>query len=546
MESDTMEADTMEADTMEAETVNAETMNAETMKAETVKAETMKADAMEMEMETETETGKIKVSEVIFDPDLYPREKWNSSTVNIYADSLQGGAKFPPLILQKGTNILLDGVHRWKSIEKYREKYEERKTQADTDNDRLEDWALPQDEVEVEYHIVPDGIPIKLYAASLSTRHGERITPADRKALAREIFEENPDFNLETLTRFIDVSKSTAANYVADIRARRKEAQKMVAYRLHRLGWTMEEIGETINLAKSNVSNICSEFPDLEKQNKSLLDSGIPHLDVAERFNMPLTLVWAVDLAGRTDEQRLDRLGIKIQPYDVWNFIRCHELFGNDYPGRIPGELIAHVLYFFTEPGDMVLDPMAGSGSTLDVCLAMGRKCYGYDIDNKYQRSDIIKHDLATAGWPERVKKANLIFWDPPYFEKIENRPKEKSYIDGSISKLSREEYLAFFTNRLSEASALVKKGTRLAFLMSDWDDGETQAERKNGETQNEGRKGIFLWDYANIISRAGWRLVRHIQVPLSTQQIHPDTVLKFRKSRRLARLERYLLVAEV
>ena len=131
----------------------------------------------------------------------------------------------------------------------------------------------------------------------------------------------------------------------------------------------------------------------------------------------------------------------------------------------------------------MVLDPMAGSGTTLDVCLALGRKCYGYDIDNKYQRSDIIKHDLAKEGWPERVKKANLIFWDPPYFEKIENRAKDKSYIEGSISKLSREEYLAFFSKRLSEASALVKKGTRLAFLMSDWDDGGAQA---------EGREGIF------------------------------------------------------
>jgi hypothetical protein len=31
----------------------------------------------------------------------------------------------------------------------------------------------------------------------------------------------------------------------------------------------------------------------------------------------------------------------------------------------------------------------------------------------------------------------------------------------------------------------------------------------------------------------------------LSTQQVHPDIVNKFRESRRLARLERYLLIAE-
>jgi len=140
----------------------------------------------------------------------------------------------------------------------------------------------------LKYHVVPDGIPIKLYAASLSTRHGERITLADRKALAREVFEENPNFNLEILIKFIDVSKSTAANYVADIRARRKEAQKMVAYRLHRLGWISEETGNVVGLTASRVRDFVSEFPSLEKQTKSLIDSGIPHLDLAERFNMPL------------------------------------------------------------------------------------------------------------------------------------------------------------------------------------------------------------------------------------------------------------------
>ena len=111
----------------------------------------------------------------------------------------------------------------------------------------------------------------------------------------------------------------------------------MVAYRLHRLGWTVEETGSVIGRAKSTTDEICSEFPDLEKPIKNLLDEGIPHLDVAERFNMPLILIWAIDLQGRTDEQRMERLGIKTQPYDVWNFSKCHDLFGTTWPGRIPG-----------------------------------------------------------------------------------------------------------------------------------------------------------------------------------------------------------------
>ena len=65
---------------------------------------------------------------------------------------------------------------------------------------------------------------------------------------------------------------------------------------------------------------------------KSLLDEGHPHLDVAERYNMPPILTWAIDLAGRTDAERMERLGINVQPYDVWNFSKCSDLFGAQYP----------------------------------------------------------------------------------------------------------------------------------------------------------------------------------------------------------------------
>ena len=478
--------------------------------------------------------GFVGLDEVKYDTSIYPRDKWNTSTINNYADSLKAGAEFPAIVLEEGTNRLLDGMHRWKAHQLYMDQYAERKSQLTLDGMQSEEWAEPTSQIAVEWHVIPNGIPAKLYAASFSTKHGDRISLAERKVIAREIFTENPDFTLELIAEFLDVSKSSAGDYVADIRARRKEAQKMVAYRLHRLGWTLDEIGEVINLSKSNVSKICSEFPDLEIQNKKLIDSGIPHLDVSERYNMPPILTWAIDLAGRTDEQRMERLGIKTQPYDVWQFAKCHDLFGSQHPGRIPGELVAHVLYFFTEPGAKVIDPMAGSGTTLDVCLAMGRECYAYDIDDRHERQDVIPHNIAVDGWPERVKKADLIFWDPPYFDKMDSTTiGSDGYIEGSISKLPRAEYMDFFGKRFSEAKAMVKKGTKLAFLMSDWDDNTNE------------REGIFIWDYADLIRAAGWKLVRQIQVPLSTQQVHPDIVNKFRKSRRLARLERYLLIAE-
>ena len=203
-----------------------------------------------------------------------------------------------------------------------------------------------------------------------------------------------------------------------------------------------------------------------------------------ERFNLPLQVVWALALEGKDDAARMEALGIKTQPYDVWQFAKCHDLFGAQHPGRIPGEIVAHVLYFFTQPGATVLDPMAGSGTTPDVCLAMGRKCYAYDIDDRHERKDVIAHNIAVDGWPERVKKADLIFWDPPYFSKMDSTTiGADGYIEGSISKLSRKHTCNSSDVALGQRlRRLVKPGTTIAFLMSDWDDNTEQ------------REGIFVW----------------------------------------------------
>ncbi len=161
----------------------------------------------------------------------------------------------------------------------------------------------------------------------------------------------------------------------------------------------------------------------------------------------------------------------------------------------------------------------------------MGREARGYDIDLHHDRVDIEQHDLIN-GWPDKTKKASLVFWDAPYFDK-----KDDEYVSGSISRLDPDAYLEFFEKRFTELKKMVKKDCKLAFLMSDWD--------SENSKNNQQHPGIFLWDYADLLRNTGWSIRRQVQVPLSSQQVHPDIVNKFRASRRLARLERYLLIAE-
>ncbi len=459
--------------------------------------------------------GFVSLEAIKWDPSVYPRSKWKTATIERYVDALEAGDEFPPLVLEEGTNRLLDGKHRLEAYKK-----------------------AGITEASVEWHVVPEGMTPKRYAATLSARHGDRMSNADLKALAVEECEADPKaFDVKVFARQMGVSERTVYDWVGHILSREREERRAKVLRLSMLGWTQEEVAALLGVARTTVTGDVKNCETAKSDIKRLDGEHIGRHEIARRFNLPPVLVEAITLEGLGDAERMKRLGIKIQPYDVWQFPACHDLMGDNHPGRIPGELVCHVLYFFTKPGDLVVDPMAGSGTTLDACLLMGRKCRGYDIDHRHNRIDIEHHDLS-QGWPETVKKASLIFWDPPYFDKMDRSTiGEDGYIDGSISGLSPEEYLAWFGERFRELYEATKSGTKLAFLMSDWDPENAKAHADHA--------GIFLWDYADLLRKSGWRLTRQIQVPLSTQQVHPDIVNKFREARRLARLGRYLVVAQ-
>ena len=68
---------------------------------------------------------------------------------------------------------------------------------------------------------------------------------------------------------------------------------------------------------------------------------------------------------------------------DVWTFDTVPP-----YPGKHPCEkpepLLAHIIRTTTRPGDTIIDPFAGSGSTLRVARQLGRKAIGIEMDPKW------------------------------------------------------------------------------------------------------------------------------------------------------------------
>ena len=99
---------------------------------------------------------------------------------------------------------------------------------------------------------------------------------------------------------------------------------------------------------------------------------------------------------------KIDEAGtvIEFEPrvYNSWSFGMNDPRFGVPYPGRIPGQIVQNFVYYYTDPGQVVVDPMAGGGTTVDVCHFMGRRCLAYDMDP--QRPDISQHNIS-EGFPE-------------------------------------------------------------------------------------------------------------------------------------------------
>lgn len=54
------------------------------------------------------------------------------------------------------------------------------------------------------------------------------------------------------------------------------------------------------------------------------------------------------------------------------------------HPTQKPVELLKFLIETFTDPGDVVIDPVAGSGSTLIAAERTGRKGYGFEIKKEF------------------------------------------------------------------------------------------------------------------------------------------------------------------
>ncbi|MBT4025298.1 MAG: ParB/RepB/Spo0J family partition protein [Desulfobacula sp.] len=306
-----------------------------------------------------------------------------------------------------------------------------------------------------------------------------------------------------------------------------------------RLGIPLVRIAQRLNIHRETISNHAGENQALFNKIYQEFKAGAAVPDMAQEYGAPQSLVWSVVLQDKTDQERFKALNWGLRAWDNWYFNDVDHRFGDPWPGRIPAQLVAHTLFYFTRENDLVLDPMAGGGVVADTCLAFNRRCWSFDLlDRMKTRPEIepFLWDPEKMAWPvSSNKKPDLIFFDPPYFKKM-----AAHYREGSISDFPRFKYLHFFKTLFSLLREHSKPLTRMAFLNSDFRDFQGIP-----AIDEDPDNAILVLAYAKLLETCGWKITHLLDCPLSTERFTGHMVNKMHENRTLGVVRRTLIVGK-
>lgn len=426
-----------------------------------------------VETTTNGDTRTLHVDEdVVFDQEIYPRDEVDESNVEVLKSS---DDELPPIVVNTD-GAVLDGYHRLRATK-----------------------MAGETEIEAEVVDVEGGKAEQLLeAARYNSRHGKPLSKDERREVARDIFK-NGDVKNKEVAEALGMSAGWVSNATDDLAKKNREERRSLSYELY-LNYneypSQQDVADELDVDTGTVSR------DLQKFNSE-------NLQTASAFDDDEPPEW-----------------VKVD--NTWNFSKCSPSYGTDWPGRIPGQLVKNLLYYYTEPKDLVLDPMAGGGTTVDVCTAMARRYAAFDI-NPLPDKNIAKADV-TEEIPLGDNVADFAFFDPPYWNLM-----DEDYTDGGISELSLGEWYDEMEAILDRLKQAVKSGGHVVLLVEPFYD-------RDGEQFQD----LTVECMARAKGMGGLEQVQRVMVPLSHGSVHVNDVQYAKDRGRMLDLNRDLVVWNV
>jgi DNA modification methylase len=419
---------------------------------------------------------EIKVDDVIFRDDCYPRIEQDPKLVQKYAEDLD---VLPPIEINQH-NELIDGWHRWTA---------HKKKKAET----------------IKTVVVETKSDIDLYALAIerNSKFGWQLTEADKKNAAIRLYNVGEGLEKEEVAKTLSVSLRMVNSYLTDIDKQIREARKKKIFEMWLACHTQAEIAAAVELSQKEISKKEEELYLLETLPKGIKLTAT----YQDEFEPPL--------------------------YNVWAFGKSsNEL---KHPGQSEKRILDNLLYLFTEPFDIVVDPFAGGASTVDICKKRLRRYWASDRSPEPEVESIVrKHCVVESGLPplhKRWSEVSLTYLDPPYWKQVENKYSEDKE---DLANMPLEE----FTKTLADAiNGIAKKQSKgaIALLMqpTQWKADEKQFTD-------------HVFDMLRLADKKRLRLWNRVSCPYQTQQCNAQQVEWAKENKQLLVISRELIIWEI
>jgi len=408
----------------------------------------------------------ISVDDIEFVKELYPRLREDDAAIERYRASID---LLPPIAVARG-RVLVDGFHRWQA-----HKREGRPAIAAVDLGNLSDAEMFNESIE------------------RNAKHGQQLSAKDKQACAAKLWATMahlpPAERKAKIIATLAVSGDAVERWTKDARSDEKKAAQAKAWDLWLDCKTEQEVADAIGVDQATAHRWI---------NANAADA-----------------VFALPPASR-------------QHFDVWSFGKADDDAGTgSYFGKLPGQIAENLLWLYTEPGQVVVDPFAGGGTMIDVAKRMGRRVWASDRKPSTPTLPIHQHDIVT-GWPKDAPtKADFIFLDPPYWVQAAGR-----YSDDPecLGNMSLDDFYAAWEKVVLACKPHLAKGGKLAFIVS-------PAEQKDAGVEDLAL-GMF-----RICDKAGLKPIRRIIATYNTQQATGQQVEWARGNKKLLKLYRDVVV---
>ena len=219
--------------------------------------------------------------------------------------------------------------------------------------------------------------------------------------------------------------------------------------------------------------------------------------------------------------------------YDVWKV--QNKSNKTAHAGNTEAKWVDNLLYMYTEPFDIVVDPFGGGGATIDLCKKRLRRYWVSDRKPIVERTDIRQWDILD-GAPllhKRWGDVALMYLDPPYWKQAEGQYSDDPQ---DLANMTLDGFYEALTGFVAEAAGKMHSGAKIALIIQ--------------PTQWKAEDRRYPVDHVvDLIARlqgAPMRYVRRIVCPYESQQYNAQQVEWAKASREVLVISREIIVWEV